>query len=66
MDGRNKLEQAWSDLDELIENAEPTDFFVNVQKAIDKRNAENLIDEHFIRQGQDWSKISNQVVGSEI
>jgi len=51
------------DFDEIVANAEPTDFFDNVRKTVKKN--QGLIDEHALRHGQDWSKIANQVVGAE-
>lgn len=52
-------------LDIFLKNARPTDFFEKVRKAAQKKHANQLIDPTFLRQGRDWAKIANQVVGAE-
>ena len=57
------MTKSWEEeFDELIANAEPTDFFENLRKS---RENQPLIDEQVLRRGQDWSRIGSQVVGAE-
>ncbi len=52
--------------EEFLKDALPTTEVDDVFNAIDKANEGKLLDEARIRRGQDWSALSQQIVGAEV
>lgn len=62
---RKKINARVIKVEELIEGAEKADLFEKVTNKIIREERNKLISNSTIKRGEDWSALSNQVVGAE-
>ncbi len=62
---KNQQSQSQMSFEDFLAGSTPADAFNKVTEQIIKEESEKLIDEASAKQGEDWSVLANQVVGSE-